>query len=203
MKLFRTNFLFDQALLTQDQRIKFPLRIDANGADREVFQRLQTVEADIENFVNSGSCAYIYSEITGNGKTSWAIRLISAYLQKIWFKSDLCCRALFVSVPRFFIALKDSISNENPYAKHVISNVLKADLVVFDDVGTKSLTEFEGEHLLNIINTRLDDKKSNVYTSNLNTMTLQAVVGDRLYSRIVNYSSLFHLVGSDKRSLLK
>ena len=74
-------------------------------------------------------------------------------------------------------------------------------MVVFDEVGTKDLSVFEHENILSIINTRIDNDKSNIYTSNLSPMELRARVGDRLYSRIVNMSIDVELHGADKRSL--
>ena len=76
-----------------------------------------------------------------------------------------------------------------------------ADLVVFDEVGTKSLTSFEHEHILSIINARLDLGKSNIYTSNLTDDELLNKMGDRLYSRVVNNSQNVVFVGQDKRGL--
>jgi len=108
---------------------------------------------------------------------------------------------LFVNVPRFILALKENISTPNEYVKHIRENIETADLVVFDEVGTKDLSVFEHENILSIINTRIDNDKSNIYTSNLSPMELRARVGDRLYSRIVNMSIDVELHGADKRSL--
>ena len=99
------------------------------------------------------------------------------------------------------LALKDNIGNYNEYATYINENILKADLAVFDEIGTKSLTTFEAEHILNIVNTRVDQNKSNIYTSNLSPEELKECVGDRLYSRIVNYSVDIEFFGKDKRGL--
>ena len=77
---------------------------------------------------------------------------------------------------------------------------MNADLVVWDEVGTKGLTPFEHENILNIINARIDAGKANVYTSNLSDEDLHQAVGDRLYSRIAIASDAVELVGSDKRA---
>lgn len=200
-KFFRTDYLFEESLLSQKQRIHIPLRPDADGTDRDAFVKLKKIEESIENFVDNGQCLYIHSSTCGNGKTAWAIRMLQSYINKIWFKSDLRCRVLFVNVPRFILALKENITTPSEYVKHVQDNIETVDLVVFDEVGTKALTTFEHEHILNIINTRIDNDKSNIYTSNLSPMELREKVGDRLYSRIVNLSIDVELFGSDKRSL--
>ena len=201
IKLFKINELSDQALLTQKQRQHIELLVDADGTDRQAFATLKSIEGVADRFVERGKNLYIHSRNVGNSKTSWALRILNSYIAKIWASSNMECKALFVHVPRFLLALKDNISNTNEYAEHINKNILNADLVVFDEIGTKTLTTFEAEHILNIVNARVDQNKSNIYTSNLSPEELQSCVGDRLYSRIVNYSIDIELFGQDKRGL--
>lgn len=200
-KLFRTNYLFDESLLSDKQRLYIPLYIDEDGTDREAFNQLKKIETDIIKFAESGKNLYIHSSTCGNGKTAWSIRMLQAYVNKIWFKSDFTCRVLFINVPRFILALKDSINVSSDYVDHVKKNIFTADIVVFDEVGTKSLTTWEHEQILNLVNTRIDMNKSNIYTSNLTGSELREKVGDRLYSRIVNLSYDIELFGKDKRGI--
>ena len=201
IKLFKINELCNLAMLTDDQRRKKKLWLDGNGIDKDAFTFLKSVEDNIEKFVNSGDNLYIYSYITGNGKTAWALRILNSYIEKIWYKSDIVCRGLFVNVPRFLISLKDNIGNYNEYYNQIKDNILDADLVVFDEIGAKVATSFETEHLLSIINARVDAKKSNIYTSNLGPEELRKAVGDRMYSRIINTSTEIMFRGTDKRSM--
>ena len=78
-------------------------------------------------------------------------QMVKSYFNKIWLKSPLKCRALFINVPRYLLAIKDNISQKSEYVQHIKENVLDADLVVWDEVGTKGLTQFEHENILNII----------------------------------------------------
>ena len=201
IKLFKLHKLYEDALVSQKQCQHVNLRIDADGTDRDAFQRLKTIESDVVNFVNNGSNLYLYSTICGNGKSSWALRILQAYFNKIWPSATIECKALFINVPKFFLSLKDNISNHNDYIQHIKDNVADCDLVIWDDIGTKVGTEFEIENLLNIINNRIDNGKSNIYTSNMNPEQLKERVGERLYSRIVNLSTNIELHGMDKRGL--
>ena len=201
IKLFKLNELCNLAMLTEDQRQKKKLWLDGSGVDRDAFTFLKSVEDNVEKFVKDGSNIYIYSYITGNGKTAWALRILNSYLEKIWYKSDIVCRALFVNVPRFLISLKENIGEYSPYYNQIKNCILDADLVVFDEIGTKVATSFEVEHLLSIINARVDNKKSNIYTSNLGPEELRKSVGDRMYSRIINTSTEVMFRGADKRSV--
>ena len=152
--------------------------------------------------INTGNVLVeIHSTTCGNGKTAWALRILNSYIEKIWYKSDIVCRGLFVNVPRFLISLKDNIGNYNEYYNQIKDNILDADLVVFDEIGAKVATSFETEHLLSIVNARVDAKKSNIYTSNLGPEELRKAVGDRMYSRIINTSTEIMFRGTDKRSV--
>ena len=201
MRKYRLDCLYDNSLLTDRQRQVGKLFTDQDGTDLHEFQKLANLEKNVEEFVSAGANLYIHSYNCGNGKTSWSIRLMMAYFGKIWYKSNFSCQALFISVPRYLLALKESISGKNEYADFVNKHVLDADLVVWDDIATKVGTEFELNHLLNMINTRMDNGKSNVFTSNLGGKELANSLGERLASRICNKSIDIELHGADKRYL--
>lgn len=201
IKLFKIDKLLDKSLLSERQKSHKALYIDADGTDEAAFKQLKDIENNILDFINSGQNLYLHSRNTGNGKTEWSIRLIQAYCHKIWYKSNLECETLFINIPRFLLTLKDSISNQSDYIDHIKANVLSAKLVVWDEIGTSILTQYEHQHLLNLINTRIDTGLSNIYTSNLQGEELLKSIGDRLYSRIVNYSIDIELFGKDKRGL--
>lgn len=202
IKLFKLQQLYDLSLLTEKQRIRIPLRIDADGTDQSAFERLSVIESDVVRYFDeSGNSLYIYSSNVGNGKTTWAIRLIQSYLTSVWYKCDIDCKALFVSVPKYLIAIKDNISEVNEYAQHVKKYVYSADIVVFDDIATKSATQFEHEILFNMIDARVNLGKSNIFTSNMDYVGLVNTVGERIASRIFNTSEKIRFDGQDKRAL--
>jgi hypothetical protein len=49
-------------------------------------------------------------------------------------------------------------------------------LVIFDDIAAKVGSDFELNHLLNIINTRMDLGKSSIFTSNLGKKELTEIM---------------------------
>lgn len=203
IRLYKLNYLYEQALIPLHQRHHLDLKVDKDGSDIEAFTALKNIENNILDFVGNGDSLWIYSSIAGNGKTSWALRMVEVYFDKIWFKSDLTCRALFINVPRFLLALKDNISERSEYISHIKENILKADLVIWDDIATKSSTVFESENLLYMLDLRNNAGKSNIFTSNLNAKELHQALGDRLSSRIVSLSYNIELRGADKRGLKK
>lgn len=201
---FKKSKFFDFALLSKSQRLHIGLHPDADGTDREEFKKLKDIQDNIYNFINEGKNLYLYSKNPGCGKTSWALRFIQAYIDHIWYDSPLECKCLFINVPKFFLELKENLYSDTPneYITNIKENVAKCDLVVWDEIGTKMLTDFEHEHLLSLINSRIDSNLSNIYTSNLFPEQLKEKVGDRLYSRVFNNSICIKLNGQDKRGVV-
>lgn len=200
-KRYRLDSLYNYSLMTEQQRKRISLVIDADQTDKQEFIYLAGIEKDIENFVASGKNLYLHSYTCGCGKTSWSLRFLQAYFAKIWHKSNFSCQGLFVSVPRYLLELKANISSVSEYAEFVNAHILEADLVVWDDIAAKVGTEFELNNLLNLINTRLDMGKSNIFTTNLGSKELVNALGERLASRICNMSVEVELHGADKRCL--
>ena len=202
MKKYRLDTLYNNSLIPDSEREIKKLYTDADGTDLAQFQQLAQLETTIVDFVNAGGNLYLHSYFCGNGKTSWALRLANSYIRKIWPKSNLECQVLYVKVTEYLQGLKNKISGiYNPEVDFITQNLLKADLVVWDDIATKGGTEFELTHLLNAINARMIEKKSNIFTSNLGKRELANALGERLASRICNTSIDIELNGADKRYL--
>ena len=201
LRKYKMDSLYSAALITDSQKKHIVLRVDQDNTDLEQFKQLAAIEQDILKFVTEGKNLYIHSANCGNGKSSWSLRLVEAYFNKIWARTDIRCRVLFISVPRFLLALKDNISAKSSYVEYIKENVLEADLVIWDDIASKMGSEFELSHLISFIETRTALGKSNIYTSNLNRQQLYSALGERLTSRIANMSIDIELFGSDKRFL--
>lgn len=201
MRKYRLDCLYDNSLLTDTQRVVGTLYPDEDGTDYREFEKLAKIEKNMSKFVETGANLYLHSYNCGNGKTSWSIRLLEAYFNQIWYKSNFGCQGIFVSVPRYLLALKENIAGHNEYADFINERILDADLVIWDDIATKMGSEFELNHLLNIINTRMNNGKSNIFTSNLGNKELTNALGERLASRICNKSIDIELRGGDKRYL--
>lgn len=197
----KLNYLFDVSYIPKNWLKPIILYIDSDLCDKESFEYLKQVQSNIEDAVAQGLNLYLYSNTPGNGKTSWTIKLAKTYLYKIWFKCDLATKVLYINVPSYLLELKANISEKSDYIAHINKNVSSCDLVIWDDIGTKSATEFEHEHLLSMIDNRLYNNKSNIFTSNIMPNELDDLIGSRLASRIINESRLVEFKGKDKRGL--
>jgi DNA replication protein DnaC len=169
--------------------------------DVNAFIQLKNISNKIDMFVEQGQNIYIYSNNAGNGKTTWAIRLMYAYFDKIWHKSCLDCKALFVSVPKFLYNCKRSISQEVKGFEELCQLISEVDLVIWDDIGIAKVTDYEHQILFQYIDDRLNARKSNIYTSNKNREQLEELIGDRLASRVYNCSTPIKFIEEDKRGM--
>lgn len=174
-----------------------------DSTDFAGFRRLTDISKEIDLFVNDGKNLYIYSHNSGNGKTSWAIRLMFSYFDKIWHKSCFDCKALFVNVPNFLYNCKRSISQEVKGFEELCNLIGTVDLVVWDDIAESNATSYEHQILLQYIDGRINAGKSNIYTSNKDLEELKISIGDRLASRVYNCSEKILFLGEDKRGVFE
>lgn len=166
------------------------------GKDLMAFRKLADIKDSIVAFVENGESLYIYSKHTGNGKTSWAIKLLLRYFDQIWAGNGFRVRGYFQHVPTLLNALKD-FSNSSSALKKPLAT---ADLVVWDDIASTKLSEYDRSQLLMLIDQRTSEGLANIYTGNIDTVTdLTDALGTRLTSRIWNTSTLIEFKDKDKR----
>ena len=121
----------------------------------------------VEENVELGEGLYIWSDRVGNGKTSWACKIMSHYFRKIAFKSGLENEGLYIYLPTFLEDLRSSYNEEpDPEFMEVLSMMKNCKLLILDDIGAEKSSEWVNERLLSIINTRIMKGLSTIYTSN-------------------------------------
>ena len=92
-----------------------------------------------------------------------------------------------------------NISDEKVRQK-LIKTLSTVDLVVWDDIASTKLSDYDIQQLLTIIDQRIADGLSNIYNGNLTSHEAVAnALGDRLASRIWNTSTLVEFKGKDRR----
>ena len=191
------SFLIHGATLEGNQRSSIALY--PSSVDYDAFVHLSNIKKNIKGFVESGKNLLIHSKNTGNGKTSWSIKLLLSWFDCVWPYTDFECRGLFISMPKFIQAMKENMSSPNEYYAYVHDNIVKADLVVWDEINYKDWTPFEQEYMLSVLEQRLAIGKSNIYTTNYDLPSVEKKLGSRLSSRIIGCSDVVEFFGSDKR----
>ena len=188
------KYLFDNSGIPKNKQ--YPQELVA-GVDFDAFVKLNDIKSEIDAYVDSGFNLYICSEQTGNGKTSWAIKLLLKYFDQIWAGNGFNIRGLFVHVPTLLSKLKNF---NNPLLTEYKDNLSKADLIIWDDIASTKLSDYDISQLLMFIDSRIVDGKSNIFTGNIVTeQGLEKVIGSRLASRIWNTSMVVQFKGKDRR----
>lgn len=177
-----------------------PAQLKAD-VDIEQFRELKKIKDRIKDWVQEGNNLYLYSDTFGNGKTSWAVKLMLAYFNQIWKGNCFRTRGVFISVPEFFDRERLRINNEDEEFKRIRNDLLKVDLVIWDDVSSVKMTDYSSATFLNFIDARVMSKKSNIFTGNLSRERLEEFLGGRLSSRICNTSRIIQFNGEDKRGV--
>lgn len=176
---------------------KRPFTIYLVDADEKQYDELNKLKGEeLVKFVQDGKSLYICSTTCGNAKTTWAAKIMLRYMDQTWKGSYDFPRGIFVNVPTFLLDIKkfDAIPD-------YITRLKKVDLVIWDDLAFGRLTDYEHEQLLQFIDYRIANDKSNIYTSNTTDYeTLKRVIGGRLASRIFNGSKVIEFKSDDFRT---
>jgi DNA replication protein DnaC len=172
--------------------------------DEQVFKELNSIKLNIKDFVDKGENLLICSNNCGNGKTTWATKMIREYISSVCdikFKNN--CPALFINVTNFLNEKKLAISDPEMHQRviDVERKILTAKLVVFDDLGVKDVSQYDMGNLYYWIDERTNNMRSCIFTSNLMPKQLKQVLDERLYSRIVKYSIIKEIKDGDNRNV--
>lgn len=200
MRHYKMDFLVNSSMLVGKQQ--YSIELKPSVEDYQSFVDLRNIKNNINEFVTSGKNLLIYSKFTGNGKTEWSKKLLLSWLDSIWTTTDFECRALFVSMPKFILAMKENISRHNDYFTYINDNISKADLIIWDEINFKDWTSFEQDYMLNAISDRISIGKSNIYTTNYDLSTIENKLGTRLASRIIGCSTHIEFKGKDQRGVV-
>jgi DNA replication protein DnaC len=192
------KFLMDTSGIPKNRQL--PTVLHAPKCDYEAFCRLAEIKDNIVEYVQQGRSFYITSETTGNGKTSWAIKLLTKYFDCVWAGNGFNPRGLFIHVPTFLLKCKDFSHKDEAFEemKRLISDV---DIVVWDDIASTSVSAFDYSQLLMYMDVRASNDKCNIYTGNIvDRETLQTALGSKLTSRIwADSTEIIHFKGGDMR----
>ena len=171
--------------------------------DLNSFKRLKAIKDNIKLFVDKHQNLLISSENVGNGKTTWSAKIIRAYIddyaQNYSFINNT--PVLFINVPQFLMKKKLAINNSDELAEieEIERCIFSSDIVVFDDIATKTASDYDKELLYVYINYRTDNFLTSIYTTNVSKTDLEKELGERLADRIIGYSVCIELDGASRR----
>lgn len=193
------QYLMESAKIPKGNQFKHTLI--PQPIDIDNFKFLAEIKNDVVNFIKNGENLYIYSSNFGNGKTTWAIKIMQSYFNQIWAGNGFTQRGLFIHVPSFLTKFKEVINKKDESFEDLKQQLLEVDLVIWDDIAAGKLTDYDHTNLLTYIDQRKLNGKSNIYTGNLNEKELTEALGNRLKSRVWNDSTIVELFGNDRRGI--
>lgn len=190
------------ALSNMPKRFRKHIGLVPEPQDRPTFIKLRDWMDNVVENVRQGKGLFIVGETKGTGKTTWACKIMNEYFLKVALKNNLRCRGLFINVPQFFQELRHSFDNPSEEFNEILENIRTADLVIWDDIGTESPTNFVRDTLYTYIDYRYANEKSQIFTTNVSIDKLRHDdwIGERTVSRILGSCELMELKAkNDKR----
>lgn len=177
-----------------------PLTLYPSECDLEAFQRLAEIKDSIVDFVDEGRNLYICSQYNGNGKSSWSLKLLMKYFEEIWEGNGLTVRGVIVHVPTFLMKCKEFKTVDAEF-EQLKKTLLDVDLVVWDDIGGVTISNYDYSQLLIYLDAREFNGLSNIFTSNLTTREeCIKALGAKITSRVWNSKTeVIEFFGGDRR----
>ena len=140
---------------------------------REVRQYVRTIGEQL----GEGRGLWFTGDV-GTGKTTLAMLISKAAMA-----ADRT--VAIYSLPRLLGLLRDTYQDDAQYSLNgLIDRLAAVDLLHIDDVGAEQSSAWVLEQLYTIVNTRYEDGRSMVLTTNLDPPKLQEQIGERTVSRL-------------------
>ena len=146
---------------------------------------------DIEANIDAGRGMWLEGD-PGTGKTTLAMLVSKAAI-------EARRTTAIYSLPRLMGVLRESIDSEEGLLG-LLDRLATVDLLHIDDLGAEHRTDWVNEQLYSIVNTRYEDQRSIVLTTNATPDELKEQIGARTVSRLVEMcGDPLALFGSDAR----
>lgn len=149
----------------------------------------------IEDFDIDSTKNLLFYGTTGLGKTF----MINSIARELL---DLGYTVVYQTAHSLFETVEDYRFNRNKddsdiYLKY--EYLLKADLLIIDDLGTENINSFTQSELFNIINSRNLSNGKMVISTNLTPIDIKNQYSDRIFSRIADSFNIYRFIGEDLR----
>ena len=148
----------------------------------------------IKNFNEPDEKNLLFTGNTGLGKT-----FISNCIANEILKSGKT--VLYQTAPIMLDAIIDYRFGKTD--NFIYNNILNADLLIIDDLGTENLNNIKFTELFNVINTRILNQNNHItktiISTNLNLNNIYNTYDERIFSRLAGYYNICRFYGDDIR----
>jgi DNA replication protein DnaC len=183
---------------------RLPRRFREIGFDREpvpaieranphVVREVRAYAASVSARLAEGRGIWFTGDV-GTGKTTLAMLVSKAAME-----ADHT--VAIYSLPRLLAMLRDTYGDASPYSlTDLIDRLCAVELLHVDDVGAEQTSPWVLEQLYTIVNTRYEDGRALVLTTNLDEEHLERQIGSRTVSRIFEMCGTpLPMFGDDQR----
>lgn len=168
----------------------------ANISPRDNIERIKKLCIKfIDNFDDPNEKNLLFTGNTGLGKTFLSSCIANELIKK-------GKNILYQTAPIMLDTIVDYRFGKSNVDKTIYDNLLTADLLIIDDLGTESMNSIKFTELFNIINTRLLSQGHTLKTiisTNLTLKNLYDTYDERIVSRLVGNYNLCYFFGDDIR----
>lgn len=181
-------------------------KIQTAREDNFTWRTIMKICKDIVDFVAQGQNLLLYSNISGNGKTQAATFILKSYIQECVFSGKYNANLIrYVNIPQlvYRTELYDKLDRSDPKRIEFydsLNGLARSNLVVWDDIGYDSNTRVESVIVRSIINSRINDSRSNIFISAGNLEELKEVSRRKDYERILDSSLALEFCGDCLRN---
>ena len=187
-------------LSNMPKRYRHDIPLQPEKIDLQAFHQLKDFKDGIAANIENGNWIYIFSKVAGTGKTTWACKFVNDYFRYLLRESkfELENKALYLNTNIFLEQLRSSFDGNTSEVQMLLNRAYKCDLLILDDIGVERGTPWTQERLYDLINTRYNECKCTIFTSNLSPTEIEDKLGIRIASRIRS-SKVIELKGADRR----
>jgi DNA replication protein DnaC len=160
-----------------------------------VVQEVRRYVRNVEENLDAGQGLWLMGDV-GTGKTTLAMIVSKAAL-------DAGRSVAIYSLPRLLNLIRGAIETDAGMVGF-LERLAAVDLLHIDDLGVENTTDWVLEQLYSIVNTRYEDERAMIVTTNLSYDDLVVQLGDRTISRLVAIcGNGLPLYGQDDRRPVK
>jgi DNA replication protein DnaC len=162
----------------------------ALAASRELAAR----DGDVE-----GSASVVLTGPPGTGKTHLGVSTLAerARRRAVHDPEHRLLRSRFRNVPRLLHDMRRHVRGDDQ--QDPLDELLKAPLLVLDDIGAEKSTDWTVDRLTTLIGARYDEELDTLVTSNFGLEELADRGYDRILSRLLEDGPHVHVTASDYR----
>jgi DNA replication protein DnaC len=161
--------------------------------DASVVRTVRRYVDTLEERLEEGKGIWFQGDV-GTGKTTLAMLISAEALRRSH-------SVAIYSLPRLLGLLRETFSDESESSlSQLLDRLAAVELLHVDDVGAEQSSPWVLEQLYSIVNTRYEDGRAMLLTTNLNPAELREQIGERTVSRIIEMcGDPLMLCGTDQR----